>query len=101
MIGSLPLTSIVPPLPSHWVILQSLGVCMDVTVPEGASAVPHTPMVQVREWQSVSVPGHGPAARHCTQAPAPLHSGPFMSLHGVFEPTGGLEGTPPVHTSCV
>ena len=58
-----------PPLPSHWLRLQSPAVCVGSAVPAVAFATPHTPFVQVRWWQSVSVPGQADAVRQVTHAP--------------------------------
>ncbi len=87
------------PAPSHWFWWQSPGVCAVVCLPAGANEKPHMPVVQVRVWHSVSVPGQSPAATQPTHIPPALQRRPFPQL--VPAVTGGLEGTPLVHTAVV
>ena len=52
----------------------------------------------------MSVPLQSVAARHWTQAgalPLPLHLVPPFWLHAVPAVSGGFDGMPAVHTSCV
>jgi hypothetical protein len=58
----------VPPAPSHTTFWQSPGVCVVITVPAGASAVPHRPWVQVRTTHSV--PGSGQSVGEAQASPA-------------------------------
>jgi hypothetical protein len=89
------------PLPSHWFSLQSPAVCVEVTVPSAVFEEPQTPALHVRTLQSVSTPGHVLATRHCTQAPAPVHTVPPLSAQAEPAAVGVCEGTPPVQISLV
>src|SRR5262245_28191871 len=59
------------PLPSHCTFLQSPAVWAGTAVPAGALLMPQVPLMQVRVWQSVSVPGQLDAVKQVTQAPWP------------------------------
>jgi hypothetical protein len=45
------------PIPSQITTLQSPGIWLLIGVPWGVKVFPHWPAVQVRDWQSSSMPG--------------------------------------------
>src|SRR5205823_14327572 len=113
--------SIVQPLPSTrtsllslrltWLpdmqtfFLQSPAVWLVTGVPSAVLLIPHIPdELQVRWWHSVSVPLQSVVCRHCTQAglvPLPLHLLPPPRLQAVPPASGGFDGMPAAHRSCV
>ena len=89
----------VPPLPLHSRRLQSRGTCAWVTVPPAVLLTPHAPLMQVRVWHSVSVPGQVDAVRQATQWLAPSQTSPVPQA--VPDATGRCAGVPAEHSSVV
>ena len=63
--------------------------------------MPHTPAVQVRAAQLVSLPGHSLAALQPTQAPVPLQVLPPASVQATPSATFVNVGVPETHESAV
>src|SRR5438128_11003091 len=87
------LTSWALPLPSQTFFRQLPDICEVVVAPSGLKSSPQVPL-QVRVWQSVSLPGHSLALMHSTQAPAPSHSLALAlpaTLQATPAPHGGLD----------
>src|SRR5207237_15309 len=80
--------------PLHWFFWQSAGVWFGVATPAATFAVPQTWLLQVRNEQSVSWPGHCDAVLHATQVPDALQKLPPFWLHGVFTAAVGHDGVP-------
>ena len=99
--GSAAATVSIAPAPSHWFTWQSPIVWAIAWVPAGTKAIPQTPMAQVRDWHSVSSPGHWSFAVHSAHWPAPSQNEAPPAPQGKFDASGGLEGTPWVQTSAV
>ena len=70
-------------------------------MPLGVLASPQAPATQVRVWHSVSWPAQVAAVRHCTQAPALLHTVPPFWLQTAPWFLFGCPGAPAVQVSSV
>src|SRR4051812_15124809 len=95
--SSLPVAT--APWPSQTFFLQSRGVCAETRVPAAVLLVPHWPAMQLRVWQSASVPGQVLADRHSTQWEAPSQT--RLPPQTAPDATGRWEGVPELHSSVV